>query len=78
MSKVSTAVTARCSSHLPIPMRTVKSWGLPEIMMVIARSAAITPRRKPPFLACRTTPCSLGVEVWVVKPSFFRYSSMWD
>jgi hypothetical protein len=25
-----------------------------------------------------TTPSAPGAEVWVVKPSVFRYSSMWD
>jgi len=59
-------------------MRTVKSAGLPEIMIVIARSAATIPRKKPPFFACSTTPWSLPGEVWVVNPSDFRYSSMWD
>jgi len=53
-------------------MRTVKSSGLPAIMMVIARSAAMNPRRKPPFLAWMTTPCALGAEVWTVKPSVFQ------
>src|ERR1019366_6093503 len=59
-------------------MRTVRSSALPVIVMVIARSASTTSRKKPPFLAWITTPCSLGDDVWTAKPSLFRYSSMWD
>jgi hypothetical protein len=43
MSRVSIAATPRCSSHLPMPMRTVKSAGLPAIVMVVARCASMTP-----------------------------------
>jgi hypothetical protein len=35
--------TTRCSSHLPIPIRTAKSFGLPETRIDSARPAAITP-----------------------------------
>jgi len=52
---------AECWSHLPTPNRTVKSAGSPAIVIVKARSASTTSRRKPSFLLelpflCRLRP----------------------
>jgi len=50
MSKVSIAATASAGSHLPMPTWTVKSAGLPAIVIVSARSASITPASQPALL----------------------------
>ena len=52
-------------SHFPIPIRTVKSSGRPETMIVKLRSAVMMSRRIPAFCAWITVPRG-AVVLWVL------------